>query len=131
MKDRNNVFMLHLLSFILQIILFVVIHDVSVGYYTKKFAAHANVQWGLAINSIFYNFFILIFIQNILIFFFVKRHLLISTIVFTVFCLILIPYYNVHPLRTLNIAIAGLFAVCAKYFFSYIFKLLGGLKIKK
>lgn len=131
MTSRDNILMLHLLSFIFQVILFVVLHDGIVVYYSKRFVVHAGVQWGLAINLIFYKFFILIFIQNILIFFFVKRHLLISTIVFTVFCLILIPYYKVHPLRTLNIAIAGLFAVCAKYFFSYIFKLLGGLKIKK
>lgn len=120
-------FLKHLVSLILQIILAVVIHDAVVKYYTTHTPeVHADVAWGLRLKSLSYDFILVVFTQNLLIIFFQKKHLIISILASLVYCLIVLPYYKHHPLRSIHLMTTGVWAIWAKYLFDYLFQLVFG-----
>lgn len=113
----------NLLIMIVQIVFCIFVHDLAVSLYPKDRIVHRDIAWGLGLRYLFINFSILVFLQNVVDVFVVKKHLLIGIIASLIFIVIVSPFYGEHPLRSLNVMLAGVAAIWLKYFIEFLFRL--------
>lgn len=113
----------NLLIMIVQIVFCIIMHDLAVGLYPKDRIAHRDIAWGIGLSNLFIYFGILVFLQNLVDVFVVKKHLLIGVIASLIFIAIISPFYGEHPLRSLNVMLWGVAAIWLKYVVEWLFRL--------
>lgn len=95
-----------------QISLFLLVHDISISYFIEyRLFSSKDISWGISVEYIIYEFFILFLTQCFFIYQFPKKMILISMLASLVVGLIVMPYYVSHPLRVLHIALEGIMCV--------------------
>lgn len=110
------------LAAILQIVAFPLLHSILTRWYTAHYyTRHADVMWKLAVQYVFMEYATLIGVQLMcLILLPIKKRLIILSAATIIFLLLLFPYFNDHPLRTLNLLSTGTLVLWLPYLFSFI-----------
>lgn len=120
-KFNGNKMGYNLMMMIVQIVFCIIMHDFAVSLYPKDRIVHRDIAWGIGLSILFIYFGIVVFLQNVVDVFVVKKHLLIGVIASLIFVVIISPFYSEHPLRSLNVMWWGVNAIWLKYVVEWLF----------
>jgi hypothetical protein len=113
----KKIILISFIDVILQAILFCILHDAIVSFYSAHFNSTHDLFWGIGIELIFLKYTGLLIVQNFAAIVKQNMGIIISIIISLFYILILLPVYKYHPLKTLNLLLVGLFCIWLKLLF--------------
>lgn len=109
-----------IIGLLVQISFFILAHRISTNYFIKyNMFSGRDINWGLRVEYIFYEFVALFLVQCFLIYKFPQKTVLISLLTTLVVGLIVLPYYWTHPFRVLHIGLEGFICVWVHFVIRY------------
>jgi len=122
MKTQQNYRILFaFIDFVFQSLAFIIVHDTIVSYWSYHYNTRNDISFGISLEIILMIYIALIFIQNAVIIFKKEKSIVISIIISAFFIFILTYFlsFRYNPLRTLNVALVGLFCIWIKFAFDH------------
>lgn len=102
----------YIVCLISQIILFLLLHYLTTNYFVRHdMYSKRDISWGLGVQYIFYEFVAVYLLQFFMVYKFHAQQIILSIIASVGIILLVMPYFSLHPFRTLHIGLEGLFCI--------------------